>query len=213
VSPYSADSHVKEWGKSNTSSAYLSPSCRAVAFDPLSSVAVPVPSHSMGGHSYSMGGPVGVVPIPSHPLGDLSLSVGGPTTSLGSVQSLQGMGGPTISHTSRDPQGVNTIYLPKTVLALLQNPPRHLLVHFQQATRSTRMSLLVAGTGATDHMPPDKATFISYYPVSGIRIWMWNNSFTPIASHGLAIISLNGKKILIPNCLHVPNLQKPLYSL
>ena len=188
-------------------------SCRAVAVDPPSIAAVPVPSHSMGGPSRSMGCPVGVVPVPSHPMGDLSQSMGGPTASRGSVRSPQGMGGPTISHTSRDPKGVNTVYLPKTVLALLQNPPRHLLVHFQQATHSTRMSLLVADTGATDHMLPDKAAFISYYPVSGRRVRMGNNSFAPIAGHGSAIISLNGKKILIRDCLHVPDLRNPLYSL
>ena len=116
------------------------------------------------------------------------------------------MGGPTISHTSCDPQGVNPVYLPKTVFALLQNPPRHLLVYFQQATHSTRMSLLVANTGATNHMLPDKAAFISYYPVSGRRIRMGNNSFTPIAGHGSAIKYLNGKKILIRDCLFVPDL-------
>ena len=123
------------------------------------------------------------------------------------------MGGPTISHTSCDSQGVNTVYLPKTVFALLQNPPRHLLVYFQQATHSTRMSLLVANTGATNHMLPDKAALISYYPVSGCCFQMGNNSFASIAGHGLTIISLNGKKILIHDCLHVPDLRNPLCSL
>ena len=200
-------------GKSNASSVYLSPSCHAVALDPLLSVAVPVPSHSMEGPSRSMGGPVGIAPVPSPPMGDLSQSMGGPTASHGSVLNLPGLEGPTISLTSRDPKGVNTVYLPKTVLALLQNPPKHSLVHFQQATRSTRLSLLVADTGVTDHMLPDKAAFIFYYPVSGHCVRMGNNSFAPIAGHGLAIISLNGKKILIRDCLHVPDLRNPLYSL
>ena len=82
-------------GKSNASSAYLSPSCRAVVLDPPSIAAVPVPSHSMGGPPWFMGGPVGVVPVPSHPMGDLSQSMGGPTASRGSVRSPQGMGHPT----------------------------------------------------------------------------------------------------------------------
>ena len=156
-------------GKSNSSYAYLSPSCRAVAFNPPSIAAVPVPSHSMGGPSRSMGGPVGVVPVLSDPMGDLSQSMGGPIATRGSARSPQGMGGPTISHTSRDPQGVNTVYPPKTVLALLQNPPRHSLVHFQQAMRSTRTSLPVADTGATDHMLPATRQGRVHFLLPGIR--------------------------------------------
>jgi hypothetical protein len=37
--------------------------------------------------------------------------------------------GSTASRTATDPQGVNTIYLPETVLALLNNPPSHSAVH------------------------------------------------------------------------------------
>jgi hypothetical protein len=62
-------------------------------------------------------------------------------------------------------------------------------------------------------MLPDKSAFISYYPVSGRRVIMGNNSFAPILGHGTAVISLNGKKILIRDCLHVPDLRNPLYSL
>jgi hypothetical protein len=112
----------------------------------------------------------------------------------------------------RELQGVNTIYLPKMVLSLLNNPPAHSIVHFQ-GILSKHMSLLVADTGATDHMLPDKSAFISYYPVSGRHVWMENNSFAPIIGHGTAVTSLNGKKILICKCLHVPDLRNPLYSL
>ena len=78
-------------------------SCRADTLDSLSSVAVPVPSHSLGGPCQSMGGPVEVVPVPSHSMGDLSQTMEGPTTSHGSTRGLQRMGSPTISHTSGDP--------------------------------------------------------------------------------------------------------------
>ncbi len=117
------------------------------------------------------------------------------------------MGGPTC----KDPQGVNTVYLPKTVISLLKNPPSQNIKHQPQLLNQT--SLLVADTGATDHMLPDKLAFISYHPVSGRQVRMGNNSFAPILGHGLAIISLNGKKILIRDCLHVPDLRNPLYSL
>ena len=117
----------------------------------------------------------------------------------------------TASRTMMEPQGVYTIYLPlpKTVLSLLNNPPAHLIVCFQGIS-SKCMSLLVADTGATDHMLPDKSAFISYYPVSGRRVWIGNNSFAPIFSHGTAMISLNGKKILIGKCLHIPDDQPRL---
>jgi hypothetical protein len=59
----------------------------------------------------------------------------------------------------------------------------------------------------------DKSTFISYYPVEGRRVRMGNNSFAPILGHGTAIISLNGKKLLIQNCLHVSDLRNALHSI
>ncbi len=107
---------------------------------------------------------------------------------------------------------MNTIYLPKTVLSLLANPPRP-SASPTPGSSSTRTSLVVANTGATDHMLPDKSVFISYHTVTGRRVRMGNNSFAPIAGHGTAIVSLNGKKILICDCLHVPDLRHPLYSL
>jgi hypothetical protein len=114
------------------------------------------------------------------------------------------------ARSSCGPQGVKTIYLPKTVLALLQNPMANKPDHKRGGSRTT---LLVADTGATDHMLPDKLAFISYYPVVGRQVCMGNNSFAPILGYGTPIISLNGKKILIRDCLHVPDLWNPLYSL
>jgi hypothetical protein len=130
--------------------------------------------------------------------------------SMGGLQSSKTV---FANHTSQDPQGVNTIYLPKTVLSLLANPPARPSVSPTRGSSSTRTSLVVADTGATDHMLPDKSTFISYHTVTGRRVHMGNNSFAPIAGHGMAIVSLNGKKILIRDCLHIPDLRHPLYSL
>jgi hypothetical protein len=131
------------------------------------------------------------------------LSMGGPT---------QSMGGPTASSKSgMDPKGVNPAYLPKMVLVLLKNPPSHSFVRLRGNVKQT--SLLVADSGATDHMLPYKSAFIAYYPVSGRHVRMGINSFAPILGHGTAINSLNGKNILIRNCLHVPNLHSPLYNL
>ncbi len=73
--------------------------------------------------------------------------------------------------------------------------------------------LVVVDTGATDHMLPDKSAFISYKQVVGLSVRMGNNSFVPVLGRGTAIFSLNGKRLLIQNALHVPGLAVPLYSL
>jgi hypothetical protein len=72
---------------------------------------------------------------------------------------------------------------------------------------------MVADTGATDHMVPDRGAFISYMSIQGLRVRMGKNSFAPVLGRGMAIISLNGQRLLIRNVLHVPGLQVPLYSL
>jgi hypothetical protein len=100
----------------------------------------------------------------------------------------------SLSRSSPDPQGVKTIYLPKTVLSLLQNPT-HPKSNRKRSGFGT--TLLVADTGATNHMLPDKSAFIPYYPIVGWQVRMGNYSFAPILGHGTTIISLNGKKILI----------------
>jgi hypothetical protein len=71
----------------------------------------------------------------------------------------------------------------------------------------------VANSGATNHMFPDKSAFISYRLVTNLQVQMGNNSFLPVLGRGLAIISLNGQRILVRNALHVPGLVVPLYSL
>ncbi len=65
------------------------------------------------------------------------------------------------STSSIDPMGVRTVQLPKLVIALLNNPLAHSIA-FTSNTPRPHTSLLVADTGAADHMIPDKSTFISY---------------------------------------------------
>jgi hypothetical protein len=62
-------------------------------------------------------------------------------------------------------------------------------------------------------MVPDKLAFISYKFISNLNVWMGNNSYIPVQGRGSAIFSLNGKRVLIWNVLHVPGLAVPLYSL
>jgi hypothetical protein len=54
----------------------------------------------------------------------------------------------------------------------------------------------MADTGATDHMLPKKAAFISCKLFSNLQMHMGNNFFLPV------VISLNGQCVLIRNALH-----------
>ncbi len=71
------------------------------------------------------------------------------------------------------------------------------------------LRLVVADTGATDHMVPDCSAFISYKVIRNLCVCMGNNSFAPVLGWGTAIISLNGQRILIRHVLHVPALWVP----
>ncbi len=73
--------------------------------------------------------------------------------------------------------------------------------------------LVMADTGVTDHMVPDRSAFISYKTVRNLRVQMGNNSYAPVLGWGTAITLLNGQCLLIWNVLHVPMLHGPLYSL
>ena len=110
---------------------------------------------------------------------------------------------------SINPHGVRSTPLPKHVIALLRNPPAHSTV----LVPGVAHSLLVADTGAMDNMILDKRVFISYRPIFGRRIRMGNNSFAPILGSSSAVIAINGKRILIRECLHISALCNPLYSL
>ena len=75
------------------------------------------------------------------------------------------------------------------------------------------MVLAVADTGATDHMCPEQSAFISYHPVTNANVCMGSKTLAPVLHKGTAVISLNGKLVLVCNAIHVPTLCTPLYSL
>jgi hypothetical protein len=72
---------------------------------------------------------------------------------------------------------------------------------------------LVADTGATDHMFPNKLAFISYTSIPNLHVPMGNNSCLPVLGRGTTITSLNDQCVLVSNTLHVPGLAVLLYSL
>jgi hypothetical protein len=100
----------------------------------------------------------------------------------------------------------HTIDLPTKVPALINRLPSSTIFG------TNGHCLAVAGTGATDHMFPDNSAFISYKLVSNLQVRMGNNAFIPVLGRGTAIITLNGKCILMRNVLHVPGLVVPLLS-
>ncbi|KAL7547757.1 hypothetical protein ACHAWF_011035 [Thalassiosira exigua] len=105
-----------------------------------------------------------------------------------------------------------SIRLPKAVLKLFSDAGCSSIPTVPHPSDAC-FTWVVGDTGATNHMFPDKSAFISYRTVHGIRVRVGNNSFAPVAGRGSAIISLNGKKVLVRDALHVPDLRNPLYSL
>ena len=103
---------------------------------------------------------------------------------------------------------VPTIRLPSALAKLLSQSPDHAI-----PTESNPNHLVVADTGATDHMIPDRSAFVSYHRVSNLRVRMADKGYAGVLGRGTAIISLNGKRVLIRDALHVPSLRTPLYSL
>jgi hypothetical protein len=109
------------------------------------------------------------------------------------------------SPSDADPLPVDIVLPPGLVLALLK------AIFPDDSIAGLR--LVVADTGTTNHMVPDRSAFISYKAVCNLYVQMGNNSYAPVLGQGTAIISLNGQRLLIRNVLHVPALHIPLYSL
>jgi hypothetical protein len=59
----------------------------------------------------------------------------------------------------------------------------------------------------------DASAFISYKKVTNLSVRMGNNSFLPVLGWGTAVFSLNVKRVLVRNTLHIPGLVIPLCSL
>ena len=96
--------------------------------------------------------------------------------------------------------------------ALLVSPSDH-AIPLSATPSILKKRLTIADTGATDHMFPERSSFISYHRSAKSRVRLGNNSFAPILGEGTAIVSLNGKTVMVRDALHVPGLHSPLYSL
>ena len=80
-------------------------------------------------------------------------------------------------------------------------------------TSSSPRSVLIADSGATDHMWPDYEAFTSYTPLHSKYVTLADDTHTPVAGIGSIKILLDGHTIGVRNVLHVPSLRLPLYSL
>jgi hypothetical protein len=74
-------------------------------------------------------------------------------------------------------------------------------------------SVVVADSGATDHMWPDYSVFTSYHPLTSKHVTLADNNKATVAGIGSIKILLDGHVIGVRNVLHVPSLRIPLYSL
>jgi hypothetical protein len=81
-------------------------------------------------------------------------------------------------------QSGDEIFLPPILV-------QSLLKAIPTTSGGTPFCLVVADTGAIDHMVPDRGVFISYKSVHSLRIRMGNNLFARVLGRGMAIISLN----------------------
>jgi hypothetical protein len=74
-------------------------------------------------------------------------------------------------------------------------------------------SVLIADSGATDHMWPHYEAFTSYMPLYSKYVTLADNPHSPVAGIGSIKILLDGHVVGVRNVLHVPDLRIPLYSL
>jgi len=81
------------------------------------------------------------------------------------------------------------------------------------ASQVTPSSVVIADSGATDHMWPHYSAFTSYKPLTAKHVTLADNTLVPVVGIGSIKILFDGHVIGVRNVLHVPSLRVPLYSL
>jgi len=81
------------------------------------------------------------------------------------------------------------------------------------ASQVTLSSVVIADSGATDHMWPHYSAFTSYKPLTSKHVTLADNTLVPVVGIGSIKILFDGHVIGVRNVLHVPSLRVPLYSL
>ena len=81
------------------------------------------------------------------------------------------------------------------------------------AAGSATSDVAILDSGATHHLWPTYRAFISYSRVYGQHVTLADNSEIRIAGRGTIAIVMGGKKLIIRDVYHVPDLRLPLFSL
>ena len=81
------------------------------------------------------------------------------------------------------------------------------------AAGSPISDVAILDSGATHHLWPTYRAFIGYKRVYGQHATLANNSKIRIADRGTIVIVMRGKKLIIRDVYHVPDLRLPLFSL
>ncbi|MGH3054873.1 MAG: hypothetical protein ACRDL7_07830, partial [Gaiellaceae bacterium] len=84
--------------------------------------------------------------------------------------------------------------------------------HTSSSDQVLPTAMMIVDSGATRHMIPDQSAFVSYIPSEGAAVTLADKSRVSCRGHGRAVISLDGHIIMLSDCLHVPDLRAPLYS-
>ena len=71
----------------------------------------------------------------------------------------------------------------------------------------------VADSGASCHMLNCLTFFINYTKTPGSYVLLADHTKVPVLGKGDAKFMLNGKIVQVPDCLHIPSLSSPLYSI
>ena len=81
------------------------------------------------------------------------------------------------------------------------------------AAVSVASGVAILDSGATHHLWPTYGAFINYHRVFNQHVTLADNSEVRIAGRGTIAIEMGGKKIVIRDVYHVPDLRLPLFSL
>ena len=81
------------------------------------------------------------------------------------------------------------------------------------AATSASSQVAILDSGATHHLWPFYKAFIHYHRVYGQFVTLADNSRIRIAGRGTIAVEMGGKRIVIRDVYHVPDLRLPLFSL
>ena len=81
------------------------------------------------------------------------------------------------------------------------------------AAGSVSDEVAILNSGATHHLWPFYQAFINYRRVHDQHVTLTDNSAVCIAGKGTIAVEMGGKKVVICDVYHVPDLHLPLFSL